>query len=158
MIFRFRRAEVAPTPAYASQTIYRPKIPIWIGPRGGRRRPFLGLLDTGADDVKLLLPAAIELGIKLDRAHPITWYGVGGLAVGFYGEVVPELRQSPKSYIWAAQVAFVSDPANAPSEERNVTTLGHTGFFRYFHANFNFQRGRVSIRPNGLFVGLPSGT
>ena len=155
MIFGFRPAHVQPTPSYPSAVIYRPKIPIWVGSRGGRRRPFLGLLDTGSDDTKLPRSVAESLGIDLDRAHPILFRGVGGHAVGHYGEVTLELRQSPKSYVWAAHVAFLPDPEETADEDRVTITLGHTGFFRFFHVGFDYQRGRVRIRPNGLFSGLP---
>jgi hypothetical protein len=154
VIFKFRRAEVQPTPAYPSDIIYRPEIPVWIGPSGGRRLPFFGLLDTGSDDTKLPLSIAHRFGVELDRDHPIVFRGVGGMAVGHYGEVVLELRQSPRSYIWAAHVAFLPDPDDATSEERMTIILGHAGFFRYFHVGFDYQRGRVRVRPNGLLAGL----
>jgi hypothetical protein len=156
VIFPFRRAEVQPTPGYPSGIILRPEVPVWIGLPGGRRRPYFGLLDTGSDDTKLPLSIAHRFGVALGGDHPIVFRGVGGLAVGFYGEVVLELRQSPKSYIWTAHVAFLPDPVDATPEERIAILLGHAGFFRHFHVAFDYQRGRVRIRPNGLFAGLPA--
>ena len=50
-------------------------------------------------------------------------------------------------------MAFLLDPTGVELRDRISVSLGHTGFFRYFHTSFDFQRGRVKIRPNGLFVG-----
>jgi hypothetical protein len=154
--FKFRRAEVQPTPAYPSGAIDRPVIPIWVGAREGPRRPHLGLLDTGSDDTKFPMAVAERLGVELDRDHPVLFRGVGGEAVGYFGDVILELRQSPRSWCWAARVAFLPGPMDDSAEDRIMIALGHTGFFRYFHVGFDYQRGRVRIRPNGLFVGLPS--
>jgi hypothetical protein len=56
--------------------------------------------------------------------------------------------------VWSARVAFSPDPKkDAAPEERMTVILGHTGFFRYFHVGFDYQRGRVQIWPNGLFSG-----
>jgi hypothetical protein len=155
VIFRFRRSEVQPSPVYPSGVIDRPEVPIGIASGDRQCKPFLGLLDTGSDDTKLPISVAERLGVSLDRDHPILFRGVGGTTLGYYGEVVLELRQSPKSYRWAAHVAFLPDPDDITSEERIAITLGHAGFFRSFHVGFDYQRRRVRIRPNGLFVGLP---
>ena len=157
MIYPFRPSPTMPTPAYPSGVIYRPEIPIWIGVPGGRRFPFVGLLDTGSDDTKLPLSAVERLGVTVDLKHPIWFRGVGGLARGHYGDVVPELRQSPRSWIWSAKVAFLPEAEGERHERvRGEVILGHAGFFRHFHASFDFQRGRARLRPNGLFVGLRS--
>lgn len=153
MTYHFRRYQVPPSPAYPSGVIFRPVIPVWVGAEGHRRLPTLGLLDTGSDDTKLSLSAAERMGATLDRDHPILFRGVGGTAIGFYGEVTLELRQSPRTYLWAARVAFLPDPPNSGPEERFAMTLGHAGFFRHFHVGFDFQRHRVELWPNGLFVG-----
>ena len=42
MKFPFRRIDLEPTSAHPSGVIYRPKIPIWIGPLDGPRRPYWG--------------------------------------------------------------------------------------------------------------------
>ncbi len=155
MIYRYRREEIGATPAYPSNFIFRPRIPVWVGVGDGPRMPFLGLLDTGADDTKMFISQAERLGVALDRGQPIPLRGVGGWTVGYFGEVTLELRQSPRFYIWTAQVAFVPDPSDAtPAEKANIV-LGHTSFFRYFKAEFDSQRSRVELRPNGLFVGRP---
>jgi Aspartyl protease len=153
--FPFRRYGVDPTPALPSGAIYRPVIPIRLGPVDGPRQPFYGLLDTGADDVALPLSEAERLGVTLDRAPPIPYRGVGGLTFGYFGRVTIELRQSPKSLIWTTQAAFMPRPGDASPEEKSIIYLGHTGFFRFFHAHFDFQRLQVDVWPNGLFVGLP---
>ncbi len=156
MIFKFRREEIQPTLDYPSGFIYRPKVPLWIGAEvSGPRRPYLGLLDTGADDTKMSLSVARRLGIKVDKSVPVVFRGLGGDAIGYFGSVVFELRQSPKSWVWTARVAFIRDSESDSEEEQARVTLGHTGFFRYFHVGFDFQRGRAQIRPNRLFVGLP---
>jgi hypothetical protein len=153
VIYRFMRGDVQPTPAYPFDTIFRPEIAVWIGVGTGPRRPYYGLLDTGADDTKVPLSQAEPLGVTLDHEHPILFRGVGGMAVGYFGDVTMELRQSPRSYVWTATVSFLPDPANVTPRDRVTISLGHTGFFRYFNADFDFQRGRVKIHPNGLFVG-----
>lgn len=154
MRYRFRRDEVQPTPSNPTGILYRPKIPVWIGSGIGPRRPFIGLLDTGADDTKLPMGVAERLGVILDRDRPILFRGVGGESFGLFGEVTMELRQSPKSYVWTARVAFLRDPPEVAADVQANVVLGHTGFFRYFHAGFDFQRGRVQLRPNGLFPGV----
>jgi len=154
LIYPFRDEAVEPTPAHPSRVIFRPKIPIWVGAFEGRRRPYLGLLDTGADDTAIPLSEAQRLGVTLDRSQPVLFRGVGGPTVGYYGEVTMELRQSPKSYVWAARVAFMADRDGSVLDGPKDVYLGQAGFFRHFHASFDFQRGRVKIRPNGLFVGL----
>jgi hypothetical protein len=151
--FPFRRIDIDPTPAFPTNVIYRPIVPIWIGPKDGPRKPLFGLLDTGADDSALPLSEAKRLGVTLDRSLLVKFRGVGGETNGFFGEVTMELRQPPKSYIWTSWVAFLPDRMDASSEEKAIVSLGHSGFFRYFHAHFDFQRHRVNIRPNGLFVG-----
>jgi hypothetical protein len=151
--FSFQRADIEPTPAFPSNVIYRPVIPIWIGPKGGPLKPFLGLLDTGADDTALPLSEAGRLGVSLDRSHPIPFRGVGGPTFGYFGEVTMELRRSPKFYRWTIQVAFMPKPKDASPEELTLVYLGHSGFFRFFNAKFDYQRNRVKIHPNGLFVG-----
>ncbi len=153
MIFPFRPFPVHPSPAYPSPIIQRPVIPIWARAPGRSRVPFFGLLDTGSDDTKFPIAAADRLGVELDRSRPIVFRGVGGVARGYYGEVILELRQSPRSWVWSAQVAFLADPEGS-DDEGIIVTLGHAGFFRYFHAAFDYQRGRARLRPNGLFVGL----
>jgi Aspartyl protease len=151
--FPFRRADVEPTPAFPTNVIYRPVIPIWIGWESGPRKPFFGLLDTGADDTVLPLSEAKRLGITLDRSLLVKFRGIGGETNGFYGRVTLELRQSPKSYVWTAQVAFTPDQLNDSPENKAIVSLGHSGFFRYFNTHFDFERGRVNIRPNRLFAG-----
>lgn len=153
LIYQFLRGAIRPTPAYPFTAIYRPEIPVWIGVGDGPRKPYYGLLDTGADDTKLPLSQAERLGVTLDREHPIPFRGVGGVTVGYFGEVTMELRQSPRSYVWTVTASFLLDPIDTTPEERVSISLGHTGFFRHFYADFDFQRGRVKIRPNGLFVG-----
>ena len=151
MIYPFRREDAEPTPAHPSPVIFRPRIPIGSGE--GRRQPYFGLLDTGADDTAIPLSEALRLGVRLDRDQTIPFRGVGGPTVGYYGEVTMELRQSPKSYVWAARVAFLADRGGSVIDEPSNVYLGQAGFFRHFHASFDFQRSRVKIRPNGLFVG-----
>jgi hypothetical protein len=154
VIFPFRRAEVDPCPAYPTGVIDRPVIPIWVS-SGGKPIPFFGLLDTGSDDTKFPIAIADELGVILDREHPILFRGVGGVVIGHYGEVELTLRRSPRSYRWKALVAFLPDRGGGDAQERATITLGHAGFFRHFHASFDFQRGQVKVWPNGLFQGLP---
>lgn len=153
MTYKFRRFVVPPSPAYPSGAIYRPVIPIWVGPRGGPLKPYFGLLDTGSDDTKLPLSEAERLGVALDRGHPVPFRGVGGFAVGYYGEVVLELRQSPKVYSWVARAVFLPLPPGSDLEDRTTITLGHAGFFRHFHVGFDYQRYRVELKPNRLFAG-----
>ena len=153
MNFPFQRGDIEPTPAFPTNVIYRPIIPIRIGPKDGPRKPFFGLLDTGADDTALPLSEAGRLGVTLDRNHPIPFRGVGGTTFGYFGEVTMELRQSPRAYLWTTQVAFLPDPKDISLEGPPVVYLGHSGFFRFFNADFDFQRNRVKIHPNGLFVG-----
>ena len=153
MNFPFQRGDLEPTPAFPTNVIYRPIIPIRIGPAGGPLKPFFGLLDTGADDTALPLSEAGRLGIALDRDHPIPFRGVGGSTFGYFGEVQMELRQSPRSYHWTVKVAFLPDPGDGSPGRSTIVYLGHSGFFRYFHTNFDYQRSRVRIHPNGLFVG-----
>jgi len=151
--FPFQRVDVDPTPAFPTDVIYRPVIPILIGPKDGPRKPFFGLLDTGADDTVLPLSEAVRLGVTLDRSVLVGFQGMGGGSNGFYGEVSLELRRSPRSYIWTTWAAFLPDPPGVSPEDRPNISLGHSGFFRFFRADFDFQRHRVKIRPNGLFVG-----
>jgi hypothetical protein len=154
VIFPFRCSDVQPNPAYPSRVIFRPEIPIWASVGGARAIPLIGLLDTGSDDTKFPLSLADRIGAKLDRAHPVSFHGVGGLAMGYYGDVILELRRSRRSYRWAACVAFLPEPQGLSPEEGVFVTLGHAGFFRYFHASFDYQRGRVKVWPNGLYQGL----
>ena len=49
MTFSFRRYAVAPSPAYPSEVIDRPVIPIRVA-AGGPARPLFALVDTGSDD------------------------------------------------------------------------------------------------------------
>jgi len=156
VIYPFRPFPTSPSRAYPLDVIYRPVIPIWIGAPGGRRLPYYGLLDTGSDDTKMSFSEAERLGVTVDRSDPILFRGLGGIARGYYGEVVLELRQSPRSWVWSAKVAFVPDEKEDAPEDRMRVILGHAGFFRHFHASFDFQRGRARVRPNGLFVGLGS--
>jgi hypothetical protein len=152
--FPFSTGEVDPCPAYPTGVIDRPVIPIWVSGRG-KPIPFFGLLDTGSDDTKFPTAVADELGVNLDRGHPILFRGVGGVVIGHYGEVTLTLRRSPRSYSWNARVAFLPDRGAGDVQERATITLGHAGFFRHFHASFDFQRGQVKVWPNGLFQGLP---
>jgi hypothetical protein len=153
--FKFKRYDVQPAPTYPSGVIYRPVIPIWIGAEDGPRKPYFGLLDTGSDDTKFPMSVSDRLGVLLDRDHLIAFRGVGGEAFGYFGKVTMELRQTPRTWRWSANVAFLPPPKDASPEEEITITLGHTGFLRYFHVAFDYQRGRVKIRPNRLFVGLP---
>jgi hypothetical protein len=155
MIFRFRPDEVDPSPAYPFNIIYRPKIAVWIGVDDGPRIPFFGLLDTGADDSKMTLSQAERLGVTLDRRYPIAFRGVRSTTFGYFGEVTLEIRQSPTSYVWSAKVAFLPDPIDPLPDEQARMVLGHTSFFRFFHAAFDFQRQRVKLNTNKLFVGKP---
>ena len=155
MIFRFRPDEVEPSPAFPFNVIHRPKIAVWVGVGDGRRTPFLGLLDTGADDSKMTFSQAERLGVTLDRNHPIPFRGVRSTTFGYFGEVTPEIHQSPTFYVWTAKVAFLPDPIDPLPDEQARVVLGHTSFFRFFHAEFDFQRHRVQLKPNRLFVGRP---
>ena len=69
------------------------------------------------------------------------------------GVLAPVPRDEGWTRVLVATVAFLLDPTGVESRDRISVSLGHTGFFRYFHTSFDFQRGRVKIRPNGLFVG-----
>jgi hypothetical protein len=153
VIFQFRPDEIEPSPAYPFDIIYRPKIPVWVGVGDGPKVPFFGLLDTGADDTKMTFAQAERLGVNLDRRYPIEFRGVRSTTFGYFGEVTLQLRQSPRSYVWSAQVAFLPDPIDPLPDEQSRMVLGHTSFFRYFQANFDFQRNRVKLKPNKLFVG-----
>jgi hypothetical protein len=151
--FPFRAREVAPSPGHASTRIWRPIVPIRVFGPAGIRLAF-GLLDTGADETKLPMELAKPLGISIDTAEPARFLGIAGQqAKGFYGRDVGfELRQNKRSYRWIVRrIAFLYDYAEAPDEERITITLGNVGFFRFFNTDFDYQRGRVSIRPNGLF-------
>ena len=153
MKFPFRPREVAPSPAHASTRIWRPIVPIRVFGPAGIRLAF-GLLDTGADETKLPMELATHLGIEIDTSEPARFVGVAGQqAKGFYGKDVGfELRQNNRSYRWIIpKVAFLYDFPESPDEERITITLGHVGFFRFFNADFDYQRSCVSIRPNGLF-------
>ncbi len=154
MRFAFRPDEIEPSPAYPFNTIYRPKIPVWVGVGDGPKVPFFGLLDTGADDTKMTFSQAERLGVTLDRRYPIEFRGVRSTTFGYFGLVSLQLRQSPKSYAWVAQVAFLPDPIDPMPDEQARMVLGHTSFFRHFHASFDFQRHRVTLKPNSLFMGL----
>ncbi len=151
MTFRFRPDEVEPSPAYPFNVLYRPKIPVWVGVGDQTRTPFFGLLDTGADDSKMTFSQAEYLGVELDRRYPIVFR----TTFGYFGEVALEIRQSPVSYLWSAKVAFLPDPIDPMPDEKGRMILGHTSFFRYFRADFDFQRQRVHLKPNKLFVGKP---
>ena len=153
MKFQFRPDEVDPSPAYPFNVIYRPKIPVWVRVGDGRRTPFFGLLDTGADDSKMTFSQAERLGVTLDQRYPIVFRGVRSTTFGYFGEVTLEIRQSPTSYVWSAKVAFLPDPIDPLPNEQARMVLGHTSFFRFFNAKFDFQRNRVKIHPNRLFVG-----
>jgi hypothetical protein len=155
VIFQFRPVEIDPSPAYPFNVIYRPTIPVWVGVGDGRRTPFYGLLDTGADDSKMTFSQAERLGVALDRRYAIVFRGVRSPTFGYFGEVTLEIRKSPKSYVWSAKVAFLPDPIDPLPEEQARMVLGHTSFFRYFKAKFDFQRQRVKIKTNKLFVGRP---
>jgi Aspartyl protease len=113
-----------------------------------------GLLDTGADETKLPMEMARRLRIEIDPSEPARFRGIAGQqARGFYGkEVSFELKQGKRSYRWMVpRVAFLYDSPGSSDDERALITLGHVGFFRFFHVGLDYQRGRVSIRPNGLF-------
>ena len=153
MRFQFRPDETDPSPAYPFNVIFRTKVPVWIGVGTGRRVPFFGLLDTGADDSEMTFSQAEYLGVPLDRRQPLVFRGVRSATFGYFGEVTLELRQSPLSYIWSANVAFLPDPIDPTPEEQSRMVLGHTGFFRYFNPTFDFQRHRVKLKPNPLFPG-----
>jgi hypothetical protein len=123
-----------------------------FGPAGMSRT--LGLLDTGADETELPMDLAPSLGIKISSSEPARFRGVGGeQAKGFFGENVGfELRQQKKSYRWIVpKVAFLYPPPGSLDETELTVILGNVGFFRFFNTDFDYQRGRVSIRPNGLF-------
>jgi len=155
VIYPFRPDEIEPTSAYPFGIIYRPKIPIRIGVGDGRREPFFGLLDTGADDSKTTFSQAEWLGVTLDRSSPIPFRGVRSTTFGDFGEVTMELRQKGRSYVCSAKVAFLPDPNDPSPEEQARVVLGHTSFFRFFRATFDFQRNRVKLKANSLFVGRP---
>jgi len=91
----------------------------------------------------------------LDRTRPIVFESSTGFTVGHFGEVTLELRQPPVSYVWRAQVAVLPDPNPNDADDQARVILGHTSFFRFFSAAFDFQRHRVKLRPNRLFVGQP---
>jgi hypothetical protein len=123
-----------------------------FGPAG--KRPAFGLLDTGADETKVPMVMAKLLGIEIDPLEPAHFFGIAGQQVkGFYGKDVGfELRQKKRFYRWIVpKVAFLYDSPDLPHEEGINITLGHVGFFRFFNIELDYQRGRVSIRPNGLF-------
>lgn len=155
MIFPFRPYKVMPSSAFPFDVIYRPVIPVRIGVGDGPRRPYFALLDTGADDSRLTTDQADRLGVVPDRSRPIVFRSATGLAVDSFGEVTIELRRPPLSYVWAAKVAIFPDASEAEGEDQYRIVLGHTSFFRYFSVAFDFQRHRLKLRPNRLFVGRP---
>ena len=91
----------------------------------------------------------------MDRSRPIYFESATGSAIGYFAEVTLELRQPPIFYVWKAQVAFLPNSRTASDEDQARVVLGHTSFFRYFSVAFDFQRRRLKIRPNRLFVGRP---
>ena len=98
---------------------------------------------------------AERLGVTLDRTRPILFQSATGMAIGYFGEVTLELRRSPLVYVWKAQVAYLPDSKSATADDRANVVLGHTSFFRFFSVAFDFQRHRLRLRPNRLFVGRP---
>lgn len=152
-MYPYRRYDVAPSPAHPHPTIGRPVVPIRAtGPSGTLR--IFGRLDSGADETKLPMHMARSLGVEINPREPAHFLGVGGQqSRGFYGTgLVPEFRQGKKSYRWSVpKVAFVYEMPDSDDEESIIMTLGHVGFFRYFHVAFDDQRARVDIRPNGPF-------
>ena len=155
MTFPFRAYAVDPNPAYPFHVIHRPVVPIRIGVGVGSRVPFFALLDTGADDSKMSTSQAERLGVVLNRTRPFVFKSATSVTVGYFGEVTLELRQSPVSYVWKAQVAVFPDSKSNDAEDQARVILGHTSFFRFFSVAFDFQRHRVKLRPNRLFVGQP---
>jgi hypothetical protein len=154
MIFPFRPYAIEPNPAYSFDTIHRPVIPVRIGVGDGPRIPLFGLCDTGADDSSLTTSQAERLGIPPPRSRPLVFQSATGSTIGYFAEVTMELRQAPRSYVWKAQVAVFPGPSRPEDEDPTRVILGHTGFFRYFSVAFDFQRRRLRVRPNRLFVGL----
>ncbi len=113
-----------------------------------------GSLDTGADETKLPMEMAARLRIEIDPSQPARFRGVSGhLAKGFYGkDVAFELRHRKQAYRWmVSRVAFLYDPPGSSDDDKITITLGHVGFFRFFNIALDYQRGHVTIRPNGLF-------
>jgi hypothetical protein len=151
--YPFRPCEVDASPAHNSTRIWRPIVPIRvIGPAGMGR--VFGLIDTGADETNLPMEIATRLQIEIDPTEPARFRGVARQqAKGFYGkDVTFELRQGKTSYRWIVpKVAFMYDPPGSADDDRILVTLGHVGFFRFFNITLDYQRGRVTIHPNGLF-------
>jgi len=153
--YSFRAYEVTPSAAYPFDVIYRPVIPVRVGGGQNPRLPFFALLDTGADDSKISIRQAQRLGIILDRSRPIVFRSATGVTTGYFAEVTIELRQPPVSYVWKAQVSVLPDLNDSDVEDQTRIILGHTSFFRFFSVAFDFQRNRLKLRPNRLFVGRP---
>lgn len=157
MRFPFRPFDGAPSPAHNSTRIWRPIVPIRVFGPAGMRLAF-GSLDTGADETQLPMDMANKLGIEIDAREPAGLRVLSGhQAKGFYGKDVGfELRQGKRSHRWVVpSLACLYEALDATDEDKITITLGHVGFFRFFHVTFDCQRGRVRINPNGLFHHQP---
>ena len=142
MRFDYAEREVDPLPWESGlQVIREPIIPVrFIGPL--RTYIIRGLLDTGASMTLLPRSYMTKLGlIPGERARFRT--AVGGHDV-WLGALDVELRSGRTSYRWSAQVGFI------PRVD-NVALLGHMGFLDHFSVTFDGLRGRVTLRPNGIF-------
>ncbi len=126
--------------------VQRPEITMTIiGPQ--RQLECDALVDTGADTT--VLPVSVARTLRIPLA-PSTR---GGTA--FRGGKFPLLRGSVRFQIgsgdaivrWAVNCFF----AEFESKRQETLVLGQADFLEYFRATFDWEKGMLTLDPNGRF-------
>jgi hypothetical protein len=139
--FPYKASTVRGTRGGASETIYRPMIPIVVyGPDGNYE--VMAWVDTGSDDTLFPDNLIRRLGVVLNPNEHAVIAGIeGSMTVVRYGMVDLEIPEQGGGYRWSARVGFHAGPR---------IVLGHCGFLEFFTASFNGRNRHLTLTPNGL--------